>query len=318
MIGHQKTAKSKVGASINGKECQCCKESPERSEKMKVIRVFLLLVVFAVALPGCATYRWRIDPPPGGSQADYQRDMAYCNDYARTWCATYGTVVVSGSRQDSQWGQRDVRVSGNRKCSDQQFDNVRMDCMRMKGYTCTLERVGKQESVQPIREEKIRSGSTDTRSREAKSYFDQGRAYAESGQHDLAISYFSKAIEINPMSAATYGNRGLVYEKTGQYGLAILDLSKAIEINPTDIASYGNRGIAYAKTGQYSLAISDFSKVIEIDPTNAKAYFNRGISYFHKREYEKSWGDIKKAQALGYTIPPKFLEDLQKASGRQN
>jgi tetratricopeptide (TPR) repeat protein len=277
-------AKKQSGSQHKWKKCQCCKESPERSEKMKVIRVFLLSVVFVVALSGCATYRWRTDFPPGGSQADYQRDMAYCNDYARTWCATHGTVVVSGSRQDYQWGQRDVNISGNRRCGDQQFDNVRMDCMRMKGYTCTLERVGKQESVQPIREEKVRSAPTDTRSREAKSYFDQGRTYAESGQHDLAISYFSKAIEINPMSAATYWNRG----------------------------------IAYAKTGQHDLAISDFSKAIEIDPTNAKSYFNRGISYFHKREYEKSWGDIKKAQALGYKIPPKFLEDLQKASGRQN
>jgi hypothetical protein len=37
-----------------------------------------------------------------------------------------------------------------------------------------------------------------------------------------------------------------------------------------------------------------------------------------EKEYDKSWDDIKKAQALGYQIPPKSLDDLRKASGRQN
>jgi uncharacterized protein YceK len=127
------------------KICQSRKESLERSEKMKAIWVFLLLVVFAMGLSGCASYQWRYTFPHGGTQADFQRDMAYCNDYARTWCATYGTVVISGSRQDYRWGQRDVTVSGNRACGDQEFDNVRNDCMGMKGYTYTLEKVGQEK-----------------------------------------------------------------------------------------------------------------------------------------------------------------------------
>ena len=71
--------------------------SNERRSKMKVIRVFLLLVVFAMGFCGCARYQWRYTFPPGGTQIDFNRDIAYCNDYARTWCATNGTVVVSGT-----------------------------------------------------------------------------------------------------------------------------------------------------------------------------------------------------------------------------
>ena len=101
---------------------------------MKKIHTFFLLVVFVLSVVGCTTYRWHIDFPPGGSYADYERDMAYCNDYTRTWCATNGTITG--------WGQRNV-VSGNRACSDQLFININMNCMRMKGYIWTHEKVEK-------------------------------------------------------------------------------------------------------------------------------------------------------------------------------
>ncbi len=58
-------------------------------------------------------------------------------------------------------------------------------------------------------------------------------------------------------------------------------------------------------------------KAIEIDPSFAEAHFSRGRAYCVKKEYDKSWVDIKKAQDLGYEIPPEFLEDLRKASGRE-
>ena len=84
-----------------------------------------------------------------------------------------------------------------------------------------------------------------------------------------------------------------------------------------------NRGVAHVKKGQYDQAISDFTMVLEINPLeinpkDSETYYNRGINYYFKREYDKSWEDMKKAQDLGYQIPSKFLDDLRKASGRQN
>ncbi len=50
----------------------------------------------------------------------------------------------------------------------------------------------------------------------------------------------------------------------------------------------------------------------------AAAYYNKAKAYYSKREYDKSWEDVNKAQALGYQIPADFLDELRKASGRQN
>ena len=82
--------------------------------------------------------------------------------------------------------------------------------------------------------------------------------------------------------------------------------------------AYNDRGISYGEKGQYDQAISDFTKALELNPRLAEAYSNRGAAYYFKREYEKSWKDVEKAQSLGYQIPPKFLDLLRKASGRQN
>ena len=91
---------------------------------------------------------------------------------------------------------------------------------------------------------------------------------------------------------------------------------KQEESRDTDF--YIKQGIAYFKKGQYDQAISDFNKALEINPRDAWAYNSRGVAYYFKREYEKSWKDVEKAQSLGYQIHPEFLDDLRKASGRQN
>ncbi len=85
-----------------------------------------------------------------------------------------------------------------------------------------------------------------------------------------------------------------------------------------DAEAYNNRGNTHADKGQYDQAISDYTKALEINPQDAIAYCNRGIVYYFRKEYGKSWENVKKARSLGYQIDPKFLDELRKASGRQN
>jgi len=151
----------------------------------------------------------------------------------------------------------------------------------------------------------------------ADAYINRGRAYGRKGEHDQTISDCNKALEINPRLAEAYNNRGFAHYNKGQYDQAILDYNKALEIDPKYVLSYGNRGLAYETKGQYDQAISDYNKTLEIEPRAAEAYYRRGYVYYLQKEYNKSWEDVKKAQALGYKIPPEFLDDLQKASGRQ-
>lgn len=81
---------------------------------------------------------------------------------------------------------------------------------------------------------------------------------------------------------------------------------------------YYRMGSAYLEKKEFEQALLLLNKSIEINPKYAGAYFSRGRSYYFRREYDKSWEDIQKAQDLGYPIPAEFLNDLLRASERNN
>ncbi len=72
------------------------------------------------------------------------------------------------------------------------------------------------------------------------------------------------------------------------------------------------RGMTYSGKEEYDQAIADFNRALEINPRLGEVYLGRAKAYFSKGEYEKSWGDIKKAQDLGYKIPPELLSSFGK------
>ena len=156
-----------------------------------------------------------------------------------------------------------------------------------------------------------------TESKDAEFYNNRGIAYDKEGLYDQAILDYNKALKINPRYAEAYNNRGVAYRRKGQYDRAISDYNKALEINPRDAEAYNNRGVAYSNKGQYDQAISDYNEALEINPRFAEGYYGRGICYYYQKQYDKSWGEVNKAQGLGLTIPPAFLDDLRRASGRE-
>jgi tetratricopeptide (TPR) repeat protein len=196
-------------------------------------------------------------------------------------------------------------------------DRIKIDAGGMlMGYyldeieTINGKRVGVYKSEVNIQEEKKDKFA----SQEAS---DQGVAYLDRQRYDEAIAEFNKAIEIDPDFADAYYNRGIANSKKGNLNQAISDYTKAIQINPNDSDSYYNRGLVYHKKNDFNQAISDYTKAIQISP-DATAYYNRALDYSLKKEYDYAWDDVRKAEALGYKVDTNFLEELKKASGRQN
>ena len=130
-------------------------------------------------------------------------------------------------------------------------------------------------------------------------YYNRGLNYVARGQYDLAISDYSKAIEINPGLDKAYDSRGAVYGLKGQYDRAIADFTKAIELNPSFAEAYYNRGYAYFFKQQDMRAISEFTKAIEINPKYMEAYNMRGGAYIRSGDNAKGCDDLKRACDLG-------------------
>ncbi|MBF0503896.1 MAG: tetratricopeptide repeat protein [Candidatus Omnitrophica bacterium] len=156
--------------------------------------------------------------------------------------------------------------------------------------------------------------SCDVYAQTAEDYLDRGNAYYKQSYYAKAVSDYTKAIDIDPNITKAYNNRGVIYAELGYLTESIADFTMAIANNPNDAEAYNNRGHSYAKQGNLSDSIADFTHAIQINPNYTKAYINRALSWYNTKEYTKAWLDVYKAEELGGTINPNFLEDLKKAS----
>jgi len=128
-----------------------------------------------------------------------------------------------------------------------------------------------------------------------EAYVNRAAAYIGKRDYDRAIADCNSALEIDLQYADAYVNRGSAYAAKREHDLAILDLNKALELNPRDAGAYFNRALAYARNENHDLAISDWSKAIELNPQYAAAYSCRAEAYNKKEEYDRAISDCDKA-----------------------
>jgi tetratricopeptide (TPR) repeat protein len=126
-------------------------------------------------------------------------------------------------------------------------------------------------------------------------YANKGFKFFKKRQFDQAISYFDKAIELNPGVTLCYLARGQIYLKKKQIDKAISDFNKTIELNPQIMDAYIFRASAYFFGDQIDNAIVDYNKVIEMKPENADIYNLRGNAYYKKRQVDKAISDYTRA-----------------------
>ena len=96
------------------------------------------------------------------------------------------------------------------------------------------------------------------------------KAY-ENNDFKSAVTYYTKAIELDPKYAAAFRGRGDCYGELKKYPESISEYNKAIELDPKYITAYNGRGLSYNDLKKHSEAIADFTKAIELDPKNTKA-----------------------------------------------
>lgn len=173
------------------------------------------------------------------------------------------------------------------------------------------------------------TGCRDKRDKSVE-HLNRGMAYMRIDQHDMAISEFTKAVEINPTYAIAYEKRGHVYCSKGDYERAISDYTtvirintKLIWINPKDAYSWRirgdvflHRGRAYYAQHEYDraifelgMAIEDYTKAIEINPKNDMSYIDRANAYYERSEAYERKGEHDEAKKDS----DNFQEDREKA-----
>ena len=80
-------------------------------------------------------------------------------------------------------------------------------------------------------------------------------------------------------TAEDWFSDGLYIGRLGDYDKAISFFLKAIELDPNFAKAYNNLCFAYYKKFDFTKAIKFYKKAIEIDPDLSEPYFNLGNAY---------------------------------------
>tara|TARA_Y100000996_G_C22557135_1_gene655888 strand:- start:492 stop:1010 length:519 start_codon:yes stop_codon:yes gene_type:complete len=129
--------------------------------------------------------------------------------------------------------------------------------------------------------------------------FSRGNGYLDLGKYQDAIIDYSRIIDELDLEIDTvYNNRGICYRSTGQFDLAIHDFDKAIKINPSYRDAFNNKGMVLADLGNYDEAIRNYSISIDLDTNYWYAYNNRAMSYWELGNIKKAKMDYEIVRSL--------------------
>eukprot|EP01122_Echinamoeba_exundans_P009885 TRINITY_DN355_c0_g1_i10.p1 TRINITY_DN355_c0_g1~~TRINITY_DN355_c0_g1_i10.p1 ORF type:complete len:489 (-),score=48.55 TRINITY_DN355_c0_g1_i10:1216-2682(-) len=100
---------------------------------------------------------------------------------------------------------------------------------------------------------------------EAESFKAKGNLAVEKRDYQLALSYYSKAIALDPTNAACLSNRSFVYLHLNNVDDAIADAKKCVEIAPQWPKAHFRLGSALSAGGFFSAAVTSFSAALNLD-----------------------------------------------------
>lgn len=100
-----------------------------------------------------------------------------------------------------------------------------------------------------------------------------GASYAATGQIELGIENYQRALEINPALVEAHNNLGKLFVRHARSGEAIEHFRTAVKLRPDLAESYANLASALLKQGDLDAAIETYKECLNILPLNSPEYF---------------------------------------------
>jgi cytochrome c-type biogenesis protein CcmH/NrfG len=106
---------------------------------------------------------------------------------------------------------------------------------------------------------------------------DQGISVESAAQ----IFQLEKMTKENPDDVAAWTSLGNLYFDTGNHQKAITAYTRSLALNPDNANVMTDLGVMYRRSGKPKKAIESFDKAAKIDPKHETALFNKGIVLMH-------------------------------------
>lgn len=141
-------------------------------------------------------------------------------------------------------------------------------------------------------------------------YLFRAGVYQDLGKIKKAVSDYTQAIRLNPGNAELYARRAWVYQGSGQADLAIKDYSKSLEIDPYNMEILMERYALHAASGKHYFALQDLDMILQLDPEAVEVYRDYAFLNYRMGNYYTAWQNVDKALRAGVEVPKDFIKAL--------
>jgi len=125
-----------------------------------------------------------------------------------------------------------------------------------------------------------------------------GRIHDSTGQHDLAIQEFQRALDLDVGSAEALQGMARAYESTGRLKEAENLYQKAAAMVPDYWDGYNRLGSFYFRQRRYHEAITQFQRVLALRTDNTAGYSNLAVAYISLEKWREAQTLLEKAIEL--------------------
>jgi serine/threonine protein kinase/Flp pilus assembly protein TadD len=136
-------------------------------------------------------------------------------------------------------------------------------------------------------------------------YVTLARIHEQTGNHDLAVHEFQRALDIDPRNAEALTGIAHSYENAGHNAEAEAAYLKAAAVRPSDWNGYNNLGNFYGNNGRYPESIAQYHRALELTPDNSVVYGNLGAALLNSGDPKmlvESEQTLKKSIAISPTF----------------
>lgn len=131
-----------------------------------------------------------------------------------------------------------------------------------------------------------------------------GVAAARTGDHEKAVEYYRRALEVNPDYAPARYNLGNAYLALNRLNLAQTEFARAIKTDRHLIQAHLNLGNTYLISRRFGRAEEIFKQALRDNPRSASAYLGLGLSLL----YQKRFAQAEKSFERALEINPKLAQ----------
>lgn len=194
--------------------------------------------------------------------------------------------------------------------------NYNKDSKEYKKYYFEMERY-LMENCTPIKAKVAANDKQHSKSlssnKDAMDWYAKGLDESKQGNYEKAISYYQKAVKIDPEFAFAWDNMGISYRKLGNYDKALEAYQKSLEVDPTGMMPLQNIPVVYQYKQEYDKAIAAYEKLAEVDKDNPEIFYGIGNIYaVYLQDYEKGLSNMCKAYNMYIAQKSPYRTDAEK------